>query len=127
MDLSAGTATAPPPPPPTPTMHVGDLDAASVKVSSSKWKATVTIHVHDEAEAGLAGVVVMGQWASGSAVTCTTGSAGSCSLSRTVATKKKDITFAVTALSASGRTYLSASNHDPDGDSTGTTIVLTRP
>jgi serine protease AprX len=127
MDLSAGTATAPPPPPPTPTMHVGDLDAASVKVSSSKWKATVTIRVHDEAEAGLTGVVVAGQWGSGSDVTCTTGSAGTCSLSRTVATKKKNITFVVTSLSASGRTYLSASNHDPDGDSTGTTIVVTRP
>jgi hypothetical protein len=30
-------------------------------------------------------------------------------------------------LSVSGRAYVPSANHDPDGDSTGTAIVITRP
>jgi serine protease AprX len=130
MDLSAGAPTIappPPPPPPTPTMHVSDLDGASVTVSASKWKATVTIRVHDESEVALAGVVVTGAWGSGSAVSCTTGSAGRCVLSKSFATKKQNAMFTVSSLSVSGRAYVPSANHDPDGDSTGTAIVITRP
>jgi hypothetical protein len=37
------------------------------------------------------------------------------------------ITFTVTTIVATGRSYDPSRNHDPDGDSDGTSIVVTRP
>ena len=40
---------------------------------------------------------------------------------------KASVTFTVTNLQLSGYTYDSASNHDPDADSTGTKVTIARP
>jgi hypothetical protein len=37
------------------------------------------------------------------------------------------VTFTITGMAKSGFTYAGASNHDPDGDSNGSTITVTRP
>jgi len=37
------------------------------------------------------------------------------------------VRFSVTNVSAVGYTYDAAGNHDPDGDSNGTTIVVVQP
>ena len=49
------------------------------------------------------------------------GDAGNLSKSKT------SVTFTVTNVTASGATYVSSSNGDPDGDSNGTTITVNKP
>jgi serine protease AprX len=133
MDLSTGpagdgTTPPPPPPPPPPSMHVGDLDDTSIILSSTKWRARAQIRVHDGEHVGLAGAVVRGRFGpNGTIVSCTTGTAGACTLKRDLKRTRLSIQFVVISVSKSTYTYLAANNHDPDGDSNGTTIVVTRP
>jgi hypothetical protein len=45
----------------------------------------------------------------------------------TIRNNVKSVIFTVASLTKTGSTYDSASNHDPDGDSNGTIIVVSRP
>jgi serine protease AprX len=134
VDLSTGPigGTPPPPPPPPPPpqpkiVHVGDLDGSATPSTHSRWRAAVVITVHDVTDAPRSGVTVRGSWDGGSTVSCVTNSAGTCSITKLFSNSKTRTTFAVTRLSLSGYTYDAVSNHDPDGDSTGTSIVVLRP
>jgi hypothetical protein len=133
MDLSTGPVggDAPPPPPPPPpslSLHVGDLDDTSITLSSSKWRARAQIKVHDGEHVGLPGAVVRGRFGpNGVILSCTTGTAGACTLTRDLKRTRLSINFVVLSVSKSTYTYAEASNHDPEGDSNGTTIVVTRP
>jgi serine protease AprX len=133
MDLSTGpvddgTPPPPPPPPPPPSTHVRDLDDTSVPLTAKKWRARVAIRVHDGDHEVLAGVVVRGRFGpNGGILTCTTGTGGSCSLQRDLARTRASIVFTVLGLTKSGYAYQSGGNHDPDGDSNGTKITVTRP
>jgi hypothetical protein len=49
------------------------------------------------------------------------------SLAKRYAKKKASVSFSVTSLQLSGVTYTAADNHDPDGDSTGTAVTISRP
>lgn len=111
------------------TMHVGDLDRSSV-LSGSKWNATVTITIHNNLEGLVSGATVTGKWTNGTTgtVSCTTSSSGVCSITKTgLSTKTTSVTFTVTNVTRSGLNYYSSSNHDPDPDSNGTTIVVSKP
>ncbi len=70
-----------------------------------------------------------GKWSySTSTVSCTTDSAGKCSItSGRISKNTSSVSFAVGSLSKSGGTYDATENHDPDSDSTGTSITVTRP
>jgi serine protease AprX len=130
LDLSTGPAgdASPPPPPPPPSMHVGDLDRTSLSLSATRWRARVTVRVHDGDHAVLPGVVVRGRFGpNGATLTCTTGTGGGCTLSRDLKKTKASIVFTVLGLSKASYLYVPASNHDPDGDSNGTKITVTRP
>ena len=78
----------------------------------------------------MAGATVTGAW--GGALTdpgsCTTGSDGKCIIS-SGAVRKRDssASFTVNSISASGLSYAVGDNHDPDGDSTGTSISIAKP
>ena len=139
---ASATSSSPPPtstpsptptplPSPTPTgnsVHVGDLDASSV-ISGSRWNATVIVTVHDASNAPVPNVTVNGSWGNGTTGTgsCTTGADGICSISRTsLKTTVSSVSFSITGLSASVP-YQSSSNHDPDGDSNGTTVIVSKP
>ena len=101
-------------------MHVGDLDGGR-----NGQKVTVRIYVHDAAHQPVSGVTVFGQWAglySGNA-SCVTDTAGSCSV-RTGNIPVGGVTFVILSLSRAGATYDGSLNHDPDGDSSGTTIDI---
>jgi hypothetical protein len=37
------------------------------------------------------------------------------------------VTFTITNMTKSGFSYAAGSNHDPDGDSNGTAIIVTKP
>jgi len=114
---------------PLPLFHIGDLDRTSTQASSSRWTASVTIYVHNASEAPLTGVKVNIKWTGGATGTtsCTTNSSGFCSVSKSLSTSKTSITLTVTGATKSSYTYRSANNHDVDGGSTGTIIVVSKP
>ena len=124
--------------PPTPTntpaavvMHVGDLDGSSANTSSSRWRATVTIAVHDAAHGIVSGATVTGTWSNGSSgsSSCTTNASGVCSVTKTNLRRNNtaSVRFTITNVTKSGATYSSAANHDVDGGTNGTFIVVNRP
>ena len=135
------TRTRTPTPGPTPTrtrtptaiststvMHVGDLDGSST--GSGKWTATVTITVHDANHNPVANATVSGNWSNGTSgsSSCTTGSNGSCTVSKSDLRRgKNSVTFTVNNVTRSASTYNSGNNHDPDGGSNGTRIVIPKP
>jgi subtilisin family serine protease len=129
------TATSTPLPTATPTsqpgttMHVGDLDRSAVK-SGTKWNATVTIMIHATNETPLANATVSGKWSNGASGTasCVTNASGVCQVTKTgLSGNMASVKFSVTKVVRSSFTYTAAANHDPDGDSTGTVIVVLKP
>ena len=106
-------------------LHVGDLDGSRT-VQSSSWTARVTIRVDNAAHAAVSGATVTGTWSTGGTASCKTSSSGTCTVSKSKIPKTtRDVTFTVTGLATSTGTYVPSVNHDPDGDSTGTSIRIT--
>jgi hypothetical protein len=123
------TPTTPPPtetptPVPSGTMHIGDLDGSSS--GSRRWSATVTIMVHDANENPVANATVYGTWDYRSiSADCTTDSTGTCSVTLNwIRPSLSSVTFTVDDITHDSLTYDALSNHDPDGDSDGTSIVV---
>jgi len=109
------------------TMHVGDMDLVGASQQTA-WTAVVTLAIHDGSHTPLAGATVSGSWSNGLAGSCTTNAAGQCTLSNAAIPKKiGSITFTVVNTTHPAATYRSMDNHDPDGDSTGVTIRVTKP
>jgi choice-of-anchor B domain-containing protein len=114
---------------PTATMHVGDLDGTRViKGKSGRWEASVTITVHDGFENPVAGATVSGTWSGASTASAsgTTGSDGTLTLSTGTMSGGESVTFTVTGAGHATLTYAPSDNHDPDEDSDGTAITVTR-
>ena len=113
--------------PPVLEVHVGDLDGTSTPSGSRRWIASVTIMVHGANELPVAGANVSGDWSRGSASgSCTTGADGTCTVSTgTMSRWRRSIAYTVEDIT--GSTYDPDANHDPDGDSDGTTITFSRP
>jgi hypothetical protein len=127
LAVDGGTVSAPPPPT---TAHVGDLDGAKQTVNKQNWRAIVTITVHNANHQPVAGATVSGNWSGGltGSVSCTTNSSGVCTItSANISTRNASVTLTISNVTASGYVYESSSNHDPDGDSTGTAITITKP
>ncbi len=117
------------PPPPASYMHVGDLDRSTTSARNG-WKAVVTVTVHDAGHTPVANATVSGAWSGGysGGASCVTNASGLCSMTTgNISNKKTSTTFTVSALSLANYSYLSGSNHDPESDSTGTVITVTRP
>jgi subtilisin family serine protease len=128
VTTSCSITIASPPPPPQ-YLHVGDLDGTSA-TSKSNWTGTVTIAAHDGNHNLLSGVAVSGSWSGGYSGTgsCTTGSNGLCQVKTgTVSKKNTSATFTVTGATKTSYVYQAADNHDPDGDSDGTSISVSKP
>jgi hypothetical protein len=125
------TPTPTPVPSPDGTLHIGDLDGASAWAFRRRsWQARVTIAVHDANHDPLAGATVSGSWAGGYSGndTCTTGADGKCAVvTDRIRRRLPNVTFTVVDASAAGYTSALAESHDPDGDSTGTQITVSRP
>jgi hypothetical protein len=119
----------PPTPVPATTLHVGDLDRSAM-LSGSKWNAIVTVYVHNNNEQPVANAKVNGKWTNGATgtVSCTTNASGMCQVSKTgLSTNTTRVTFTVTGVTRAPLTYRSSANHDPDGDSNGTAIAVSKP
>lgn len=132
-DPPTPTAT-PTEPPPTATpaavsIHVGDLDASATD-ARNRWNAAVAILVHDADEGPVAGAHVSGVWSEGAtgAASCTTDSTGRCEVALAgIKDNVAGVTFTLSDVALAGAVYAPADNHDPDGDSDGTTIRVTQP
>jgi PKD repeat protein len=110
-----------------PDMHVGDLDGAST-AQQNAWTATVTVAIHNSSHGLLANSVASGTWNDGSTGSCTTNATGRCAVSKAGIPKKTgSVNFAVTNVALGTFVYKAADNHDPDGDSNGTTITVIKP
>jgi hypothetical protein len=71
-------------------------------------------------------VVVTGSWNDG-VLSCVTNSSGRCSISRQGIPKRTtSAAFKISNAALALWTYTPSANHDPDGDSNGTTIVARR-
>lgn len=107
-------------------LHVGDLDRSTAS-QSNLWGATATVTAHDSSHLAVANVVVTGSWNDGSVASCTTNSFGRCTVTKPGIPKKAgSVSFTVTSVTLAMFVYKPADNHDPDGDSNGTTIVINR-
>lgn len=114
--------------PPDPVAaHVGDLDGVATAGARGKWTAAVTITVHDGSEISAAGVTVGGSWSNGGTDSCVTDAAGTCSVEKAGRKNHSSIAFTIDTLSGPGVSYDFGLNHDPDGDSNGTTITVSAP
>jgi hypothetical protein len=110
-------------------VHVADLDrSAKGKGKSVRWEAAVTVTIRDGAGSAVSGATVTGNWsgALSGAVTGVTATGGSVTL-RTGSIAGTPVTFTVTNVAGAGLTYSPAANTDPDGDSTGTAITISKP
>ena len=104
-------------------LHVGDLDGSATGLRN-KWVAGVTITVHDGNHQAVANVTVNGTWTGGGPGACTTNAVGQCTLF--LQKNGASVTFTVGSLESPYGVYVVAGNHDPDGDSNGTSIVIRR-
>ena len=90
----------------------------------------VTITVHDANHNPVANATVNGAWSNGASGTasCTTNSNGQCTVNKSnISNGNHSVTFTVNNVTKAASTYTSASNHDPEGDSNGTRIVVAKP
>lgn len=110
------------------SVHVGDLDGTKSINPNKSWRATVAPVVHDGSHGPVSGAVVSFIWngsVSGTGA-CTTSTTGQCSLTVNIPKNGSSVAFTVNNVTKFGATYNSDANHDPDGDSTGTTISITK-
>jgi PKD repeat protein len=110
-------------------MHIGDLDGNSIN-NGSTWTAEVIITVHDGDHNPVADATVSGSWSGGASGTasCVTDANGQCTVSVSGIPKRNGTaTFTVTDVFHADLSYDSSANHDPDGDSDGTSITIAKP
>jgi subtilisin family serine protease len=114
-------------------MHVGDLDGSSTN-NGGTWTANVSVLIHDASGNALSGATVAFSYLSArgevsGTASCETDASGRCSVSvGGIAKRDGSINFNVTAVSHPDHTtYSPGDNHDPDGDSNGTSITVTKP
>jgi hypothetical protein len=110
------------------TMRVADLDGVTT-VKGNQWTARVTVTVVDATGSPVPGATVTGAWSGPISLvaTGTTGSDGTVTLSSGSMKTGTSVTFTVNNITHSTLTYAPAANSDPDGDSNGTVIVVSRP
>jgi TolB protein len=110
-----------------PSMHVGDLDRAATNQGST-WTAIATITMHDGNHSPVAGASVGGAWSGGGTGSCTTNASGQCAVPRSTIPKSAgSVIFTVVNATHATLTHKSPDNHDPDGDSNGTAIWVSKP
>jgi hypothetical protein len=114
------------------TMHIGDLDPAPVFFGKI-WNAAAWVTVHDTNENGVPNATVTVSVDTNdfdpdtAALSCMTSTGGfRCAVAVDVPRKVDSVTFTVTNV-AGEPNYVPGDNHDPDGDSDGTTVTVLRP
>ncbi|MEO6944367.1 MAG: hypothetical protein ABI053_06615, partial [Lacisediminihabitans sp.] len=108
-------------------LHVADLDNATSTTSGSSWQPKVTVTVVDSADVPVQGATVSGYLANQyiNAV-CTTGADGTCTIVNSLDASVTSTQFWVANIVKGTSAYVQTANTDPDGDSNGTSITITR-
>jgi hypothetical protein len=111
----------------SPSMHVGDLDGTA-QAQKNQWRATVRASVVDATGRPVPGAKVEGAWgATATTASCTTTTDGTCAVSSPLMPRTTgSASFTVSALTHPSLAYRADGNTDPDGDSDGTSITVTR-
>ena len=105
--------------------HIGDLDAA-ISPGPGPWDVTLTIQVHTASHGPHPGAVVAALWNNGVTTFCVTDAMGRCTVRQSRISPGKAATVTITGVTYTVGGYLPAANHDPDGDSNGTTITVSK-
>jgi serine protease len=134
FSLVAGSSTLPPLPPPPPPVAAGklrvtDLDATPVK-DKKAWSAGVSIQARDQQGKAASFATVSGTWTEGASgtVTCTTNVYGWCTVTKSgLKNGVAAVRFTINTIALPGGTYDGSLNSDPESDSNGTTIKVSRP
>ena len=126
--INGGPPVAPAPSPPgVLPSHIADLDRSSAASGASNWTATVDILVYDNLNGPVLGAVVAGNFSSGGSSSCTTAANGRCTVtSSNIGNATASVTWTVSNITGANISY-APPNSDPDGDSNGTTISITKP
>lgn len=112
------------------TVHVGDIDSSANLADRNRWEASVTIAIHDANELPVVDATVSGAWSGGisGTGTCVTDGNGLCSITKSnIKGNISSVNFSVTDIVQNGTVYQPSDNHDPDGDSDGTSITINQP
>ncbi len=109
---------------------MGDLDGTGIKLNKGFWKAVVTITLHDAGGNPVADATVGGTFfQNGNSIgplICVTDVSGTCAIdSEQFPSRQGKATFVVDYVTHT-LSYEDAANHDPDGDSDGTSIALSK-
>jgi hypothetical protein len=117
--------------PPITSLHIGDLDRTTTKQGNT-WTASVTVTVHDSSDNEVLNATVSGSWSIGGTIvgtgSCTRSASVKCTVSKSGISKNTaSVTFKVDNVTHSTLTYKAADNHESDGDSNGSSIVVNRP
>lgn len=118
------------PPPPADPLHSGDLDGSATNSGKNNWKATVVVTMHDGNEQPVQGATVLIAWGGGASGTASlvTDASGRCTfVSGNITKSSPNATLTITGATHSTLTYSAVVNHDPDGDSNGTSITVNKP
>jgi len=108
------------------SMHVGDLDGSRSLVHG-QWDVQIRVTIHDGGENLVPGATVYGTWSGGvtASGTCISGASGQCQIARTgIQPQSASLVFTVDSVTHATRFYEPGANHDPDGDSNGTSIIV---
>jgi PKD repeat protein len=108
------------------SMHVGDLDGDRSLVHD-QWDVQITVTIHDAGENLVPGATVYGTWSGGvtASGTCISDASGQCQIARTgIQPQSTSAVFTVEGLDHPALLYEPGANHDPDGDSNGTSITV---
>jgi hypothetical protein len=115
------------------TLHIGDLDGRAKDAANDRWLAGVRVLVHDDAEDPVGGTMVNFEVTTDTGAgpfpgDCTTDEDGTCIVTTPrIPSGVGSLTFEVTDATHGSLDYDPLDNHDPDGDSDGTTIVIDQP
>ncbi|MDH5665785.1 MAG: hypothetical protein OEY10_05765, partial [Nitrosopumilus sp.] len=114
----------------TENVHVSDLDGSSEMKKRSRWRAKVYITVRDHNGDLVENALVEGNWSGGASGSddCVSDSNGRCRVrSDRVSASHPTITFTVTRIAHNRLDYDATLNSDPDDDSNGTSITVSKP
>lgn len=89
---------------PAGTASIGAL-TSSATLRKGGWTANVTISVRDGQLAPVSGATVNGTWSSGGGTTCTTGAAGTCSVSLNMGKRATSVIWTVSGITHATLTY----------------------
>lgn len=129
------TPTPTPTDTPTPTpvgisAHIGDLDGKAAVISGG-WKAVVVVKVHNADHQAVAGATVSATWYNNGTplgvASCVTDNKGKCKLKGNFSLAYNRVVLVVDNVTHPTLPYDAALNHDADGDSDGTRIVVRKP